>query len=229
MKIALTFDADWAPDFVLQYAMEILSRYGFKSTFFFTNPIDFAIPPKVEIGIHPDFMGDSPQGKEDRDILSNLLDWFPEAKCARTHRLYWDYRLYELFPKYDLKFDSSLFLPFQSSLEPSSAYGPLVRMPVWWTDNLHVDRNLPLNSVTLPNFLDPGIKVLIFHPINIYLNIGSQGLFGQGLDRFCPRPPDRKADLDRQRNSDTGMETFLETLCRFLKANEIDPLKLSEL
>lgn len=228
MEFALTFDTDWAPDFVLEYVMEILERYEAKSTFFFTNPIEFSVPDIVETGIHPDFLGDSSQGKTDQEVMGNLMDWFPTAKSVRTHRMYWDYRLFELFTNYGLKYDSSVLLPFQESLSPATSYGPLKRLPAWVTDNLIVDQGYSFNSIDLPKITSPGIKVILFHPINVYLN-SSQKLYGESLARFTPRPPASRESLKVERCSGEGLETFLITLLEYFQANNIKPKTIREL
>jgi peptidoglycan/xylan/chitin deacetylase (PgdA/CDA1 family) len=62
MKVALTFDTDWAPDYVLEHVFEILLSFDLPATFFFTNQTGISVPGSVEVGLHPDFRNSSPQG-----------------------------------------------------------------------------------------------------------------------------------------------------------------------
>lgn len=227
MQVALTFDTDWAPDFVLEHVFEILESFDLPSTFFFTNQTGTKIPRSVEVGLHPDFRAASPQGQSTEEILDNMLNWFPDAVGIRSHRWYWDYGLYELLPERGVKYDSSVFLPLDSGVSPNIAYGPLVRFPVWWTDNLHLDRSLTLNAVDIPGFNGNGLKVMVFHPINVYLNM-TRGVFQEDVSRFEPEAEWPRDELDALRSPGEGMETFFHTLCEWLKEHDVRCVRLSE-
>jgi hypothetical protein len=227
MKVALTFDTDWAPDYVLEHVFEILQSFDLPATFFFTNQTDADVPESVEVGLHPDFRAASPQGRGTEEILDNMLDWFPNAIGVRNHRWYWDYGLYELLPECGVKYDSSLLLPLTPGLAPNVAYGSLARFPVWWTDNLHLDRCFPLNAVRIPGFEEDGLKVMIFHPINIYLNM-TRGVFEQDVSRFEPRSDSPRRELDAMRNPGEGLQLFFNTLCQWLKEGDVDTVTLGE-
>ena len=87
----LTFDQDWAPDFLIKYTADILTKKNIKATWFITNdsPILKTLKenPLFEIGLHPNFYSDSTQGANFDLVLQNLKKLVPEAKSARTHSL----------------------------------------------------------------------------------------------------------------------------------------------
>ena len=146
-------------------------KYGIRATCFLTNPIEIEIPSNLEIGIHPDFRSPSPQGSDYRNIIDQMLTWFPEACGVRNHRWHWDYcRKVEISkPLFGIRnpiFSKnrisrwlgnfrppalwSFFLPFHPRLLPTKAYGKFVRFPVWWTDNLHLAQGFALDRISIP-------------------------------------------------------------------------------
>ena len=225
--IALTFDADWAPDYVLQHLFSLLNRHGIRATFFLTNPIEIEIPSNIEIGIHPDFRMTSPQGSDYNSIIDQMLTWFPNAGGVRNHCWHWDDSLYELFPAKGIEYDSSLFLPLHPGLLPTTAYGKLIRFPVWWTDNLHLYEKFALDRVSIPRFDTNGLKVMIFHPLKVYLNPSS---FDAGKkSSILPTTNPTQEQLESLRNPGVGLDTFFNELCSYLTQNGNQSYTLGEL
>lgn len=229
MTVALTFDTDWAPDFVLEYVCNILADYDLEATMFFTNKVGFRIPEFIETAIHPDFRTCGGVIPEAEKRIDELLCDFPNTKGFRSHRMFWDYGLYDLLPKKGVLYDSSIFLPFHANLEINRAYGDLLRIPAWWTDNIHLERQLSLNSAEFLNVLEPGLKVLIFHPIHVYLNSSHTD-----ADRERVQLPEDLRSLDRTtleplRYQGVGIETLLKVICRKLKTTNVCSSKLEAL
>ena len=58
-EIFLTFDIDWASDEVINDSLEVIEKYGIKSTWFVTHdsPILERLKDNknIELGIHPNF------------------------------------------------------------------------------------------------------------------------------------------------------------------------------
>ena len=167
--IVLTFDTDWAPQFVIDHVMAELKAARVKTTFFFTSPYNVGDELLVEKGIHPNFMSGSTQGASESEVLINLKTWYPDAVGSRSHRLYWHSGLAKRLTDRGILYDSSIIMPFHPNLEPFKTQG-ITRFPFWWSDPLHLTSNLPFDCLNFPNLDKPGLKVLNFHPIHIYLN-----------------------------------------------------------
>ena len=168
-SFVMTFDADWAPDYIIEDLVELLNEYRVKGTLFctdyFPNPSQY-----LETGIHPNFMSDSTQGDTVDAVIQNLLER-ASCRCVRTHRFFWYSDLLNIFAKYKILVDSSLYLPLQQYLQPSR-YKEIYRIPVWWSDNLHLEKEFT-DIRSIDNFYSHGLKVLDFHPINIFYNTAS--------------------------------------------------------
>ena len=88
-KFAITFDTDWAPDWMMNEIASILISNEVKSTWFVTHDSPFLTvlrekPSLFEIGIHPNCFPGSTQGSNEDEILANLKKSAPEAISMRT-------------------------------------------------------------------------------------------------------------------------------------------------
>ena len=89
---AVTFDVDWAADWMIDRCVGICRRAGVQATFFATHPSDIlsdlARDPLFEIGIHPNFLPNSTHGTDPARVLGTCLDLVPDARAMRSHGLY---------------------------------------------------------------------------------------------------------------------------------------------
>ena len=173
MKV-ITLDTDWAPDFMLEYVSDILTKRKIKATWFITNDSPFLEKlkqnPLFELGLHPNFDINSTQGKNIDDILKNLKNILPDAKSIRTHALLQSTRLFSKFYKYGIENDSSIFLSKTPNIIPHfSKYLNLNRFPYFWEDDFYMADNEPW-SLKESFFQKPGLQIFDFHPFHIFLN-----------------------------------------------------------
>src|SRR4051812_2735731 len=119
---AITFDVDWAPDFMVEECINTCAKAGIPASFYATHPspilAEIASDSRFELGIHPNFMPLSSHGSNYRDVLKYCLDLVPTATSMRTHSLYQDSRMFaELLATYSqIRVDASLFLPGHRNL-----------------------------------------------------------------------------------------------------------------
>lgn len=173
-EIAITFDQDWAPDFALDYTSSLISELEFKNTWFMTNRSPACVRlmdcPDVEVGIHPNFLQGSTQGKTPNKIMQNLLKSFPEAKSVRSHAMVYSASIARLFAMYKMEIDSSIYLGGMDGICPlKTRYNgdlEIVRMPYYWSDDGEVGQELGWKNIDDV----PGLKILCFHPLHIFLN-----------------------------------------------------------
>ena len=89
--VALTFDIDWAPDFMIRKCTNFLEKNEIPATFFVTHNSKIISEIRdnelFELGIHPNFENNSTQGNNLIEVLSHLLKIVPEANSVRTHGL----------------------------------------------------------------------------------------------------------------------------------------------
>lgn len=221
-SLCLSFDTDWVPPFVLEHALMPTVERGLRATVFCTGA--YALPPGMEAALHPNLMPDSTQGRDPESIMAGLLDQVPGAVGVRTHRMYWHGGLYGLFARHGMAYDSSMLLPFQPGLRPS-AHNDIVRLPVWWSEAAHRHRGLPLHRFAPPGLDQPGLKVLLFHPIHIYLNSPDPLCTRQVIRTLDELPSATTEQLKPHRNTRTpGMkDLFLHALDRLAEAESATP------
>jgi len=177
--VVLTFDVDWAPDFMIEYVVDMLVDRGIKSTWFITHdsPATRALlcNTLVEVGIHPSFeLADAHWTGGYSDVINRLLEIVPDAKSVRTHKLAQSHEILGTLSTHGLEIDSSLYLPRMSHVVPFDvAYSDgnkhnLVRVPFIWTEATEMSTSSPFLRSHVPRA--PGLKVFAFHPVHIYLN-----------------------------------------------------------
>ena len=74
---ALTFDVDWAPDFVIETVSDILISRSVKCTWFVTNHSPaveklFFQKDLFELGLHPNFLPGSTHGATEKDVMQHM-------------------------------------------------------------------------------------------------------------------------------------------------------------
>lgn len=169
---SITLDTDWVPQFMLDYVLDMLQAYTIPATIFCTSAYLIPDGDIFEAALHPNLMADSTQGTSEEERLDFVQSLYPAAIGFRAHRYYWHSGLYSLLSRRGIAYDSSVLLPFHPDLKPSFSFG-ITRFPIWCGDNLYMNM-FPRSSRFAPPGLGlPGLKVLTFHPVHIYMNSGS--------------------------------------------------------
>jgi hypothetical protein len=221
----LTFDVDWAPDWVIEDISDLLRRKEVKSTWFATHKsetIDSMLeqPELFEVGIHPNFLKGSTQGKNPREVLGNLKKLFPLAKSMRSHALYQSSELLKTtILDFDVKYDSSLFLPCASHISPHEYFlderVSIMRFPYFWEDDEEFLLPTPSWNLRDKRYAVEGLKIFNFHPIHIALNSSSIHSYRKCTKRF--KIPDlTREDAAPFVNSEIGVQTIFEELVSYL-------------
>ena len=179
--ILLTFDVDWAADFMIDAIAGRLIAAGVRSTWHVTHAspaIDRLRerPDLFELGIHPNFLPGSSHGDTVDAILATCMRLVPEATTMRSHALVQSSAiLARVLASTPIRCDSSIMLPEAPHIEPVGfphAEGPLVRVPYFWEDDVEMMRDCPRWTLDA----DPdaahegGLRVYDFHPVHVYLN-----------------------------------------------------------
>jgi len=223
----LTFDVDWAPDFMIDSVAGVLLEAGVRSTWFVTHrseAIDrLRLQPELfELGIHPNFLPGSSHGSTPAEVLRTCLEMVPEAQSFRTHSLVQSTPLLtEVMRTTQLTIEASLYVPHQSGVGPFRfdwEGHSLLRVPFHWEDDLEMARSTPqwrLGSSTASG------EVFALHPIHIYLNSCDMSAYNSLKSRFR-----RVTDIDRDSadaavNPGTGTHTlFTDVLDRLRTAKD---------
>lgn len=175
----LTFDIDWAPDWMVADAADLLVRAGVPATWFVTHlaPVlsDLRSEPLFEVGVHPNFLPGSSHGTTPQQVMECLLEIAPGARSVRSHSLFQSERHSQMLAEqFGMRTDCSQLLPDMPNVAPHrlrfSANGPwLTRVPHTFQDNMFMFTGRRW-SADDPFFHTPGLKVFDFHPVHLALN-----------------------------------------------------------
>ncbi len=199
-RVFLTFDMDWAPDEMVHSLIDLCLEHGVKGTFFATHlspTLDRLRkhPDQFEIGVHPNFLLGSSQGKTEEEILTFCTKLVPEAVSVRSHCVYQHGRLYNAFNQHfgPKLVEISICMPGVSNIQPFKLYTPsgvLIRVPFFWADDYYVMGKDPQDPVSL--LASTGCKVYMFHPVHIFHDTVTSDHYNalKRGDPF-PKPPGR--------------------------------------
>jgi hypothetical protein len=180
-EYTLSFDVDWVSDWAIMQVADILIQNKIKSTWFITHDSPairelINMPDLFEIGLHPNLMPGTTQGKTEDDIFKQLRKIAPDAEIVRTHGLVFSNALMKnLILKYGVRFDSSVLLFESANIEPHMRYyketnTPMIRLPYFWEDSIEILKPNPSFDIGNPKYHVDGLKVFDFHPVHVVLN-----------------------------------------------------------
>jgi len=202
----ITFDLDWAPDFILEKTLSILNSFNVPSTFFITHHSDslkdFASSKdNIEVGLHPDLTFQSQQGKDLLDIKQFFLHSYNEPLLIRSHGNVLSTNLYnKLFSLFGPYIDSSIFLPRNLSVSASKFWhsNSLIKLvPYIWEDSHELWAENPIFSMSNVFWQNvSGICVLNFHPVHIYIDQINPEVYIQCKKLFGPISKWNKKEID---------------------------------
>lgn len=182
----LSFDQDWAPDFVCNKIADFLIEHQVKSTWFITNDSPFLEkikkkPELFELGIHPNFLPKSSHGETPEDVITCLKKMVPDAKLSRSHAVYQYGKIIQMLRNdFEIYWDLTMFLYEFENIKPVKLYTNdknfIYRLPVFWSEDHEF--NNPLKDWNTSKYKNvSGVKVFSFHPIHVFLNSDSNEFY----------------------------------------------------
>ena len=233
-RVFITFDVDWAPDYMLHHVLGILDPYDVGATFFATHPTPLleriAAEGRHEVGFHPNLGSGSSQGSGTDEVLQTLRSWYPHAVGNRFHVLGYTYRDLMKLPGFGIRYDVSYLMYNTSHLQPALHRDlGLTLVPYSWEDGIceNAGDEVGIDSISLDA---PGLKVANFHPMNVFINGPTAEarlnfIRGCGPLLNCPEEHAREHRL----NEETGAERALEGLLERIRRDGLIAKPLSQL
>jgi hypothetical protein len=178
-ELLVTLDLDWAPDFAIDAAAELLQRHRVKATWFVTHMSPAverlrAAADLFELGIHPNFLPGSTHGATPEQVLAHCMGLAPDARAFRTHDLVQSTSLLDVVLRCTpLQIDATPFVPRTPGLRPFEHHRrgrTLWRVPCCFQDDCECERPDPCFRLEPLLGLGAGLKVMSFHPIHVFLN-----------------------------------------------------------
>jgi hypothetical protein len=221
----VTFDIDWAPDFVIDWVAHHLVSQQIHATWFVTHASPAVdrlrkYPDIFELGIHPNLLPGSTHGHTPEAVLDHCMSVVPEARSLRTHGLLQSSSLLKLIvARTPITTDVSLCLPYTPYLRPVDhnwKHGSLLRIPYFWEDDFEMERLPPCWQLESKLAVGDGLKVFNFHPIHVYLNSADMA----GYEMLKRRAPDLRSatpgDIDRFVHAGVGTRTLFYQVLEYL-------------
>jgi hypothetical protein len=177
--VLITLDVDWAPDFAIDFAANLLADAGVRATWFATHPSAalgrlLTRGDLFEVGIHPNFAPGSSHGRTPRQVLAHCLRLVPDARAMRTHSMIQSTPLLDVvLAETPIVAELSVFLPYASGVRPVSytLHGrTLYRLPFVWEDDYEYGQAAPSWDPAPLLEAGRGLTIFNFHPIHVFLN-----------------------------------------------------------
>lgn len=166
----LSFDADWAPEFILDDLFELLRGAQVPFTLFCTHDSPavhrLGSLKGAELAIHPNLH----QADDEFQTLSHLKGLFPCATGVRNHKLYYHSGLLEMYHQLDLVYLSNDLLFGESNLRPYYDWAGILRLPIYFEDDVYCLVSSGGFEPSEFHWDYNGLKVFNFHPVHVYLN-----------------------------------------------------------
>ena len=170
--IHLSFDQDWAPAWASLALKDALAAAGVRGTLFVTHPcpsLDALRENDWELGWHPNYLPGSSHGQNIDDVLETMASWVPDARGVRAHCLIRGTPHLLAYRERQLVYDASDLRDGEANLKPFVSWTNVVRLPIFFEDDVHLERGLPCTLDSL-GLRQPGLKIFTFHPILVALN-----------------------------------------------------------
>lgn len=217
--LSLTFDIDWAEDWMLGDTLEILDQYNASATFFATHKsklLDGIDRSKFEIGLHPNFLPLlNGEGRSIKFLFEELLEIYPEAKGFRSHGLVASSSILQEAANTGLIYEANQYFP--EPLKPFFDFQGLWRVPFFWRDTRP---NLNDKAYEFANleFMEGVPATFCMHPVHIYLNTENPERYQQAKPYFR----DKQKLIEFRNTSDNpGARDFLISLLKVTNKKEL--------
>lgn len=211
-RLVLTSDQDWAPEWAVAALLQVAAGWEAPLHVFRTNPspvLDSATPPVgVTHGWHPNFAAGSSHGPTPEAVIEYCERHFGGSSSVRSHGFVESSDIWELLWRHGVKFDSQTVTRFQPRLGPLAHWTGIVRLPVWFEDDvwLRLAAFTPDEDDLLPLLLTPGLKIFNVHAALLATNCPSMHWYREHRSElYTP-------DAQPLRNDDGGIATTLDRL-----------------
>jgi len=231
--VAITFDVDWAPDYMIRNALDIVERHDLRATFFATHDSqllrEVALKDRHEVGLHPNLSANSTQGQGIHEIITNLRTHYPKAHGNRFHILGMSYRDLLWLGGQSVQYDVSRILFNAPYLLPVWTDDlKMVLLPYMWEDGVCENQGLTpsLGTIALKS---PGLKIINFHPMNVFINCANRTdrLAFQRANSDLLNTSEKEAKVFRRKGFGSGKT--LENLCQYIAEQGIEAVCVHEL
>jgi len=233
MHVSITFDIDWAPDFIISDLIKLINDLNLKCTFFVTHRSDVLINnlnnSLIEYALHPSF-NHSLMTNYSSDFFCHFFELksiYKNAVGFRSHCLFQSSQIFFKAKELGMMYDSNLLLLDQKNIKPFFHVAfKILRIPyVFSDDTFLVDDNKNKSILSLFDKNQSPYLVFGFHPIHVYLN-------SESIERYSQIKNDIQNEYLLQNNINTkvkGIKDFFYDLIRYVSEKKINFIQMKEI
>jgi len=229
--IYLTLDMDWAPDEVLSYTLDLLAELEISPvTFFVTHdtPLLHTMRERgYELGVHPNYLpllkGEGRRSAE--ELISELHNIVPEAVSVRSHGLVTANYLSDMYVRVGFTHEANTLVPITTGVpfRPYEFPKGLTQVGHCWGDSWQLAQREWIDPETIIGY--SGLRVLLFHPIHIFLNTCSAEQYTKAKP-YCNDPEMLESYVNKTR---FGIHDFLRPIVALSKERGMYLSKVSKI
>ena len=232
-----TSDIDWASEAVMREYFTIVNDLDIKLTLFVThnsNEIQHNYEKgKIQRGIHPNFMNGSSHGNSFKEVAETCIKFAPEAYGFRSHRAFEVTDITHLMHnEFNFIYVSHQITVFQPNVKPILHESGLINFPVFFEDGTHLYNKLDLDFKRYKNLLlNPGIKIISFHPMNLVFNSPNLSFMRSIKDSLTREQYYNitEESINKYRNKKNGIKHTILDLVEFVKKENFPIFSMNEL
>jgi hypothetical protein len=196
--LVLTGDQDWAPDWALRAALELVASTAEPYHLFVTSESASLAEPRSDgrltFGIHPNFLGGSTQGATPDEVIDTCRRLVPSATTFRTHCLCEDNWIVRSLASLGFVADSNVFAFLQPDLVPLLHAAGVLRLPIFLEDAWFLEwaaGDLDLQTAKR-QLITPGLKILNMHPALLAINAPTMDYYNERRPQLYGEDAERR-------------------------------------
>lgn len=229
-QFCFTGDLDWAPESMVNKIISFFDKEGIPFTPFVTHSSEsikrnYKDTKDKYVGLHPNFVFNTTHGKNIGEIVSNCIQFWPTAKCFRSHYYVDSLLINQHFYSRGFKYDSNLCLLLKEKIVPQSLVSGLLRFPVFFEDILYVDKIGVYDLEYIKNrLLSGGLKIFNVHPVHFCINTPTVEHYTKNKHELYLNEKWKTHVFGGK-----GIRTLITDIMDFIKEERINPFYLEEL
>lgn len=231
--ICFTSDLDWAPEVAIRMTLDYFKKNEIKPSVFITHKSKVIEERKgeLDLGIHPNFIQPSSQGKDRMEVIDYCQQLLPDAVFFRSHRWYADNDIYDELYKRGFRYESNLCTNMDV-IPPFIHRSGMISFPVFFEDGAYIFHDGKLEySCIKDKICKPGLKIINIHPMHFALNTPYFKYTREIKDRLSREEWNGMSEITLSKLSyeGNGIRNLIIDLIADVKDKDIRVMTLSEI
>jgi hypothetical protein len=172
-NLIVSVDLDWACEPAIEETLDFLNDLNIQPIVFITHqsPRVEAAMDKIDVGLHPYFNSNSSHGSTIQGVVNHVMDLPHNFRAFRCHRFATCNSSKQALVDAGMLISSNVCTDLEVISPFKDRFG-LLEIPVFLEDGGYLWRKHPLkiDQHLSDTLLNPGIKVIIIHPMHFSIN-----------------------------------------------------------